>query len=103
MSTLRKDTLRALGGAGLLISSVVPLAAQFKPMSSAHSGTGSKFNYPHRVRANRSMIITARIGRSYRWLEDPDSAETRSWVEAENRVTFGYLDRSPNARRSRRG
>ncbi len=28
----------------------------------------------------------------YRWLEDDRSAETESWVEAQNEVTFGYLD-----------
>lgn len=31
----------------------------------------------------------------YRALEDPDSPETRAWVEAENRVTFGYLEAIP--------
>ena len=29
----------------------------------------------------------------YRPLEDPDSDETRQWVEAENKVTFGFLDK----------
>ncbi|WP_262489916.1 prolyl oligopeptidase family serine peptidase [Hymenobacter sp. AT01-02] len=29
----------------------------------------------------------------YRWLEDLDSPETKAWVEAENKVTFGYLDK----------
>lgn len=28
----------------------------------------------------------------YRWLEDPDSDETKVWVEAENQVTFSYLN-----------
>ncbi len=27
----------------------------------------------------------------YRWLEDPNSGETQAWVEAQNRVTQGYL------------
>ncbi len=31
----------------------------------------------------------------YRWLEDDTSAETTAWVEAQNTVTFGYLDRIP--------
>ena len=31
----------------------------------------------------------------YRGLEDPDSAETRAWVEAENKITFGYLEAIP--------
>jgi prolyl oligopeptidase len=28
----------------------------------------------------------------YRWLEDLESAETKAWVEAQNQVTFGYLE-----------
>jgi prolyl oligopeptidase len=31
----------------------------------------------------------------YRWLEDDMSDETAEWVEAQNKVTFGYLDKIP--------
>ncbi len=31
----------------------------------------------------------------YRWLEDPDSEATRTWVEAQNQLTFSYLHAGP--------
>ncbi|MBC6991492.1 prolyl oligopeptidase family serine peptidase [Hymenobacter sp. BT491] len=31
----------------------------------------------------------------YSWLENLDSPETKAWVEAENKVTFGYLEKIP--------
>ncbi|WP_105199790.1 prolyl oligopeptidase family serine peptidase [Pseudoalteromonas sp. T1lg10] len=31
----------------------------------------------------------------YRWLEDDMSSETAQWVEAQNKVTFGYLEQIP--------
>jgi prolyl oligopeptidase len=31
----------------------------------------------------------------YRWLEDDNSAETKDWVEAQNKVTFEYLEQLP--------
>jgi prolyl oligopeptidase len=31
----------------------------------------------------------------YRWLEDPNSPETRAWIEAQNQVTFAYLKAIP--------
>jgi prolyl oligopeptidase len=36
-----------------------------------------------------------KISDPYRWLEDDRSAETEAWVEAQNKVTFGYLDKIP--------
>ncbi len=42
-----------------------------------------------------------RVADPYRWLEDTDSAETRAWIEAENKLTFGYLEQIPARKRIR--
>jgi prolyl oligopeptidase len=31
----------------------------------------------------------------YRWLEDDNAPDTKAWVEAQNKVTFAYLDKIP--------
>ena len=31
----------------------------------------------------------------YRWLEDPDSPESRAWIEAQNELTFRFLEEVP--------
>jgi len=36
-----------------------------------------------------------KVADPYRWLEDLDSPETRSWVEAENKLTFAFLESIP--------
>jgi prolyl oligopeptidase len=36
-----------------------------------------------------------KVSDPYRWLEDTDSADTHDWVEAENKLTFSYLDKIP--------
>ena len=36
-----------------------------------------------------------KIADPYRWLEDDNSAETKAWVEAQNKVTFSFLEKIP--------
>jgi prolyl oligopeptidase len=36
-----------------------------------------------------------RVADPYRWLEDDNSDETKAWVQAQNKVTFSYLEQIP--------
>jgi prolyl oligopeptidase len=36
-----------------------------------------------------------KVADPYRWLEDLDTEETRAWVEAENKLTFAFLNEIP--------
>ncbi len=62
-----------------------------------------KYEYP---KARRGDVVDeyhgVKVPDPYRWLEDPDSPETRAWIEAENRLTFSYLERIPEREAIRR-
>ncbi len=69
-------------------------AAESKPMSAP----AAKFvlNYPDTRKSDqKDDYFGTSVADPYRWLEDLDSPETKNWVTAENKVTFGYLDQIP--------
>ena len=47
------------------------------------------------------MVHGTQIADPYRWLEDDNSAETKAWVEAQNKVTFGFLAQIPEREKIR--
>ena len=50
------------------------------------------FNYPKTAQVEQiDTYHGVEVKDPYRWLEDPDSPETKAWVEAQNEVTFGFL------------
>jgi prolyl oligopeptidase len=55
-----------------------------------------KFQYPQTKRVDHTdTYFGARVADPYRWLEDDNSPETMKWVEEQNKVTFGYLEKIP--------
>jgi prolyl oligopeptidase len=56
----------------------------------------AQFNYPVAKKTNQTDNYHGVIvADPYRWLEDDRSAETAAWVNAENKVTFDYLNQIP--------
>lgn len=54
------------------------------------------FNYPKTKKDNvTDDYFGTKISDPYRWLEDDNSAETKAWVEEENKLTYSYLDKIP--------
>ncbi|MEA3446803.1 MAG: prolyl oligopeptidase family serine peptidase [Bacteroidota bacterium] len=55
-----------------------------------------KFNYPETKKVDTvDTYFGTEVADPYRWLEDDNSEETKAWVKAQNKVTFGYLDEIP--------
>ena len=55
-----------------------------------------ELTYPETKKVDTvDTYFDAEVKDPYRWLEDDMSEETGDWVEAQNKVTFGYLDKIP--------
>ena len=58
--------------------------------------TRTKLSYPVTRTTNQvDHYNGVAVADPYRWLEDDNSAETKAWVEAQNKVTFGFLESIP--------
>ncbi|MBS1234246.1 MAG: f1pep1, partial [Bacteroidetes bacterium] len=54
------------------------------------------FDYPQTAKVDTVDVYFGKtIADPYRWLEDPTLPETVEWINAQNKVTFGYLSRIP--------
>src|SRR5438309_9507955 len=78
--------LRSLAG-GLFLTGM---------FTSAVPAPAQTLQYPA---ARKSDVVDdyhgTRVPDPYRWLEDPDSPESRTWIEAQNRLTAAYLAEIP--------
>ncbi len=66
------------------------------------SAGAQQIDYP--MTAKRDIVDTLHghfVSDPYRWLEDVDAPETHAWVQAQNQITFAYLDSIPERERIR--
>ncbi len=64
--------------------------------SSVAKAAPSKLAYPETRKVEHvDDYFGTKVPDPYRWLEDENAAETAAWVEAENKVTFAYLEKIP--------
>jgi len=71
-----------------LLSVVLALAACQKE--------AAKLTYPVTKKVDQvDDYFGTKVADPYRWLEDDNAEEVKAWVQAQNAVTFGYLDTIP--------
>jgi prolyl oligopeptidase len=77
----------------LSLSAVVPA----RKTSAQNNTTMNKtFVYPTAKKVDQiDDYHGVKVADPYRWLENPDSADSRAWIEAENKLTFGFLNEIP--------
>src|SRR5689334_13698498 len=94
MSPIREDTMskRLIAKTLLLCPICLMQSCVHEPPTAPHPA----LVYPVTAKTNQvDDYHGTRVADPYRWLEDDNSPATKAWVEAENAVTFGYLEKIP--------
>ncbi len=72
------------------------LAALLAACATTEEATDMPVEYPPTEKVNQvDTYFGTEVADPYRWLEDDRSAETATWVEAQNEVTEAYLSQIP--------
>jgi prolyl oligopeptidase len=85
---------KSIKSVALILALVALSVAQSLPALAQDSS--KKLSYPESKRVDHTDdYFGTKVADPYRWLENLDSDETKAWVEAQNKVTFGYLNEIP--------
>src|SRR5438105_4345332 len=67
--------------------------------SFSNADENERFVYPQAKSDQVNDYFGTKVADPYRRLEDADSEATRKWIEAENKLTFSYLEAIPERKR----
>ncbi|HLE61890.1 MAG TPA: prolyl oligopeptidase family serine peptidase, partial [Pyrinomonadaceae bacterium] len=82
--------------ASILVSQSSPIVSAQNPNSVSTQKMIKPFKYPSARKSNqKDDYHGVEVADPYRWLEDLDSQETARWVEAQNDLSFGFLNEIP--------
>ncbi|TRX21348.1 prolyl oligopeptidase family serine peptidase [Flavobacterium franklandianum] len=75
---------------------ILIMAISTSIISFGQSQKGNPIKYPPTKKGETvDVYFDTKVADPYRWLEDDKSAETASWVKAQNEVTYDYLSKIP--------
>ena len=76
---------------------IEPASAQrYSKPAAASPGNEPKLTYPVSKKVDQvDDYFGIKVADPYRWLEDENSPDTKAWVDAQNKLTFAYLDKIP--------
>ena len=84
---------------GALTLAALTLAMPLRAVDAQRSGEGgggAPLKYPETKKVDvADTYFGTEVRDPYRWLEDDRSPEVAAWVEAQNKVTYAYLDQIP--------
>ena len=92
MKKIKLSLALAIALAMLALSLAAPLRG-VQAQKNGDGGAAGPIKYPETKKGDVvDDYFGTRVPDPYRWLEDDNAPEVAAWVEAQNKVTFGYLD-----------
>jgi len=80
----------------IIFISMLSILACSKTKDMTEKQSSTMYKYPATAQGTvKDNFYGTIVADPYRWLEDDKSKETDAWVDAENKVTFAYLDKIP--------
>jgi len=78
------------------LGAAIGLTALMACQTTEKSSTVKRLQYPETRKVEHFDDYNGvKVADPYRWLEDDNAPDTKAWVEAQNKVTFGYLEQIP--------